>query len=628
MDTFISLITNVHFLRPWFLLLIPVLAWLCFWLSQQSRQQTGFEQWIAPQLLSYISTSEQKTTSGLRHFAPIYLLGLAWLVVVIALAGPTWKQLPQPLHQSEQAMIIALDLSPSMMAEDNKPSRIVRARLKIQDLLTQRKDGLTALVAYAGEAHVVTPLTDDNQTIINLLATLKPGLLPIPGSNTEMAMALSKQLMIDAGLTEASIVLVTDGVDKAAIKTINDTLDENIRLYIIGLGTAKGAPIPIASNNDKEDFLRDSNNNIITVARNEDTLKALASRVNGQYLPLQANNSDIQHILQEIDHSSNLKDQQTRELDRTMDQWEEVGPLIVLLFLPVFAFMFRRGWLLTALIVISPALIPEPAYALSWDDIWLNKQQRAQKAFSEERYEDAEKGFSQHQWQGSSAYKNKNYRGAVDAFSQGDTAVDHYNRGNAHSYLGEYDKALQAYDTALEKNPDFEDAKKNKAVIEALKKQQEEQQPQNKGGDKKEKDEKRPDQSRSENQQNESQSGARNGDAGNQNQSGSDQNSQDTDNNSDQENNSNDGDEKDQEAQETSASNKGNGNATEKPEQDSMLAELSDEERQEIEQWIRKIPDDPSGLLRRKFKYEYQKRRQLYQNGQWELPENNAHERY
>lgn len=627
MDTLV----DFHFLRPWFLLLLPALAYLCYWLNQQSQQQTGFEQWINPQLLTYISTAEQKTLSPLRRTLPYWLIALAWLIATVALAGPTWKQLPQPLHQSEQTMIVVLDLSPSMLARDNKPSRIVRARLKIQDLLTQRKDGLTALVVYAGEAHIVTPLTDDNRTIINLLPTLTPGLLPIPGSNVEMAMKTAKQLMSDSDLTQASVVLVTDGVDKSALASIKKTLGDKIDLYIIGIGTEKGAPIPTSatSNNEQGGFLRDDNNQIITVRRNEHTLKTLAADVSGYYLPLQADNSDIQFIMRSIDSESRINQQKTRQLDRNMDQWEEIGPLLLLIFLPFFAFIFRRNWLLIALLGLTPMMMPETAHALSWDDIWLNKNQRAQKAFTEKKYDQAENDFTQQQWQGSAAYKNKNYPGALEAFSQGDTAIDHYNKGNALSYLGEYDKAIKAYETALIKDPTLSDAKKNKKIIEALKEQQEKEQ-QDGEGDNKEKGEKnQPKQEQDKSAQNESQSGAKNGDPGPQGQEGSEQDSQDKKGNNEQENSSPKSDEeKTQDPQENSGSKKGNGNAMEKAEQDAPLAELSNEEKQEIEQWIRKIPDDPSGLLRRKFEYEYQKRRQLYQSGQWTLPDNNAHQRY
>lgn len=561
-------------------------------------------------------------------------MAIAWLLVTVILAGPTYKQLPQPLHQSEQAMVVVLDLSPSMLAEDNKPSRIVRARLKIQDLLTQRKDGLTALVVYAGEAHVVTPLTDDTKTIINLLSTLTPGLLPIPGSNVEMAMAVSKQLISDSGLSKASIVLVTDGIDPRAQSAIQNTLTPSLSLSIIGVGTEKGAPIPSTNSQQQADFLRDSNNQIVTVSRNEKTLKSVAQSVNGYYLPLQANDSDIAFILQQAD-SNNIREEQSRQLDRNMDQWDELGPILLLICLPLFALMFRRGWLIMAFIGLAPALMPEPAYALSWDDIWLNENQRAQKSFAQKNYEQAEEDFSHPQWQGSAAYKNKNYKAAVEAFSQGDSATDDYNKGNALSQLQQWDDAIAAYDSALSKDPSLDDAKKNKDIVKQLKAQEEKQQQDQKNNESQEND-KQQDQDK-ENQDSSQQKGEEGKESqdskdSQDSESSSEKNNQDEAQKQSQQQEQEKQSQEEKEAQQASEENKDKGEDEQEANAENLgdqsLAHLSEEEKQELEQWIRKIPDDPSGLLRRKFKYEFQKRRQLYQSGKWKLPDNNAHERY
>jgi Ca-activated chloride channel family protein len=512
-----------------------------------------------------------------------------------------------------------------MLAEDNKPSRIVRARLKIQDLLTQRKDGLTALVVYSGEAHIVTPLTDDTRTIINLLPTLTPGLLPIPGSNVEMAMSLSKQLITDSGLSEASIVLFTDSIDQSAIKDIKKTIDKKLDFYLVGVGTEKGAPIPTSIQNKKE-FLRDANNNIVIAKRDTAILQSLADSVNGYYLPLQANESDIRFIVQKIEQASQKNDQASIKTERRMDLWDELGPTLILFCLPFLALMFRRGWLLITVISLTPAFMPEPAYALSWDDLWLNKNQRAQKAFSEENYTQAEQDFSDSQWQGSAAYKNKNYQAALDAFSQGDSASDDYNKGNALSQLGQYDDAIAAYNSALQKAPTLEDAKNNKRLVEAVKKQQEQQQDQKNDSSDNEQDSQQPQDSEQQDSNNTSSS-----DKENQQQNSPEENSEDPENK--EPSTSTDKTQKEENAQ-AKKENEAKKNESKQDINNSedtkneALSHLSEEEKQELEQWIRKVPDDPSGLLKRKFEYEFQKRRQLYQNGQWQLPENNAHKRY
>ncbi|EGG93811.1 TPR domain protein in aerotolerance operon [gamma proteobacterium IMCC1989] len=668
MDAF----TDFHFIRPLWLLLIPVLLFAAYWLSRQGHRQTGFEQWIDADLLRHLVTDDNadnrsdknsshkndedgthKAKKAISHLLarPIYtLLAGAWLIACIALAGPTWEKLPQPLQQSEQAMVIILDLSPSMRATDNKPSRIVRARLKIKDLLSQRKDGLTALVVYAGEAHTVTPLTDDTKTIANLLSTLTPGLLPIPGSNIEMAMTMATTLVADSGIQHASYVVLTDGIDPKAINSIERTLEKQAHqsLFIMGIGTPEGAPIPSDgsdsnSSQNKSEFLRDGNNNIIQAARNDAVLQEVASAVNGHYLPLQASDDDIDFILQSIERPAFQNSKSENESQREMDQWEEFAPLLLLVFLPLFALMFRRGWLLSLMVIILPVTLPEPVYAqiidqakaetptatksTLWDELWRNKNQQGQQAFEQQDYATAEKHFNSsenHQWQGSAAYKNKDYQAAADAFAKGDTATDDYNRGNALSQLQQYDDAIEAYDSALKKDPSLSDAKKNKEIIEQIKAQQQKQEQQQGDGD-----ESKDNKDNKEGNESQDQQSKENSDSQQQNKSEQEEQS-DSNKSEGEKTEAEKAEEEKQAAEEKKAQKDKNkeDNQQEQGQQLSAFDQLSTEEKQELEQWIQKIPDDPSGLLRRKFEYEFQKRRQLYQSGDWKLPDNNAHERY
>ncbi|ODS23404.1 hypothetical protein AB835_08955 [Candidatus Endobugula sertula] len=606
-------LNQFHFLRPLWLLMIPLLVVFTLWLHQQQRQRTGFEQWIDNTLLPYISTGSQSPIHSTSYLGLIAI----WIITTIALAGPTWKQLPQPLHESEATLIIVLDLSPSMRAEDNKPSRIVRARLKIKDLLNQRKEGLTALVVYAGEAHIVTPLTDDTHTIINLLATLEPGLLPIPGSNIEMAVDLSKELLRDSDLKKASLVVVTDGIDSSAFSTLKRSIGKHITLFILGVGTSKGAPIPT-----RNGFLRDDSNNMINSTRNDAQLKAFAQSVQGTYLPLQADDSDIRFILDTM----NKPTDQSRELEHHIDRWHEWGPTLLLFLLPLLAFTFRRGWLLVLVVTVLPVLPPKTAHAFSWDDLWLNDNQQGQQAFEQEQYEKAEQSFDQPQWKGSAAYRNKNYTAAVKAFGQGNTATDHYNRGNALAQLGQLDKAIEAYDTALAINPELQDAITNKKIIENFQQQQQQQQQNNHQEQHQDQQQNSDSGSNSDNNSDNSQKQSQNNSLPKEQQSQQSTSSRDSTQNQQEEQKKADNTEsKKAEQQRSSEENKSSEDS--QPE-NASLTHLSKEEKQALEQWIRKIHDDPSGLLRRKFDYEFKKRRREYNNGQWELPDNNAHKRY
>lgn len=619
-------LANFHFLRPlWFLALIP-LIWLAYHLLQQHGRNSGLENHINPRLLDHLIVERQTSKLSLTMLGML----MAWFIAIFILAGPSWKQLPQPLLQSESAVIIALDLSPSMRAEDNKPSRIIRAQLKIQDVLSQRKEGLTALIVYAGEAHVVTPFTDDSKTISNLLLSLQPGILPVPGSNTEMAIRLAMDLVAQAKLNKASILLVSDAVDPVAADAIANELSSNIQLTLLGIGTEAGATIP-----NKGDFLKDDKGNIIIAKRNSAVMQALADKVNGYYLPMQNDGSDIdlyQSLLE--DFFANSQGLENRE--RQYDRWHEFGPTLLLILLPLLACFYRRGLLLNILAIGLTAnmlILPSEANASAWDWLWKNQNQRAHSAYDNENYEDAAKEFNHKQWKGSALYKSGDYDGALDLFQEDSTAIGDYNRGNALAKLQRYENAIAAYEQALAKDENLEAARKNKALLESLLKDQQQQNSTDSTAD---------DNSQSETQDSQQQS-SQEKDSTVQGQSeqespdsslGKQQEQQDQrqepNQDASRDEQANAEENKPEQSQQQDKGGKPSTNEEKSVVEDTSeaLQGLSAEERQALDQWLRKIPDDPSGLLREKFEYEYQKRRRLYQEGKWQLPENNAHQRY
>ena len=182
--------TEFHFLRPHVLwLLIPALWLLARWINRRSRQD-GWQQACDPELLQAMQVN---TASGGTRWT-----GLYWPIVILgilALAGPAVRQLPMPVIKNQAALVVALDVSKSMWSDDLKPSRLQRAKFAIQDLLNERKDGQTALIVYSGDAFVVTPLTDDADTIIALLDVLDPSIMPVTGTNTVAALDKAENLL-------------------------------------------------------------------------------------------------------------------------------------------------------------------------------------------------------------------------------------------------------------------------------------------------------------------------------------------------------------------------------------------------------------------------------------------------
>lgn len=235
-------LADFHFLRPWFLLALP-LAGLCYWwLKQQLPSQHAWLKVIDKNLLPHLVRQQQAKASK-----PYFLLiiPLLWIIACIAAAGPSWQKIQQPISQQQQALVIVLDLSLSMYAEDESPSRLVRAKRKIEDILQQRKEGLTALIVYSGDAHLVVPLTDDNNTIINLLPALEPNMMPSFGSNIRAALALAQQQISHAKIQDAQILLLSDELSPDAFEQAIKQLEQPKQLAIITYGSAAGAPIPL-----------------------------------------------------------------------------------------------------------------------------------------------------------------------------------------------------------------------------------------------------------------------------------------------------------------------------------------------------------------------------------------------
>lgn len=612
---------DFHFLRPLWLLFILPLGALVYALWQRKRLQTGLETHISHSLLQHLTLASHTKVS---HY-PLIGLFIAWLVAVISMAGPTWEKLPQPVFESESAVIIALDLSPSMLAEDLKPSRIVRAHLKIQDLLQQRKEGVTALIVYAGEAHTVTPFTDDTQTISNLLATLTPGILPLPGSNPEMAIEVAKDLIQSSRITKASILLITDDIAESAVETISRSLPNTVDLSIIGVGTDSGAPIPY-----KGDFLKNSQEQNVIAKRNGLVMKNLTRKTNGYYLPIQADNSDVEFYLRHLEQrfSDNKDDDESLSGDR----WFEAGQPLLLLLIPFALAAFRRGILLSLICISFTGglfLQSSPLSADEYSSIWKNKDASGLKAWKDNNYDSASQLFNQPQWQASAYYKKGEYKKALELFKQDDSATGHYNRGNALAHLQQYEEAITAYEQALKKDASLVQAKKNKEIVTRLRREQEKQEDNEKNKDGQDKDEQT---KNSEDDPEGRQDEQSNSNKADEDKEESEQNSNSSDSNKDQpsskpdenkeEPNTNGKESSTSQAKEDKKGDDSEGQAV------SNFERLNDEEKQELEQLLRKIPDDPSGLLKRKFEYEFQKRKQLYQQEKWKLPENNAHKRY
>lgn len=625
--SFFADLHQFHFLRPATLLLILPAALICWALARTVFASGRLQKIIDPDLLPHLLLKGGEKRPWL--FTLIFAL---LTCAVVALAGPTWRKLPTPVYSNQDAVVILLDLSPSMMATDLSPNRLTRARLKILDILKQRKDGLTALIAYAGEAHVVTPLTDDTATIANLVPSLSPRIMPVPGSNIEMAVQEGLRLLKDGAGGQGRLLAVTDGIAKSALGTVKSEMNSSsATLSILAVGSGEGSPIP---KNTGSGFITDDSGSIIIANFDRGELQRLANSTGGQFAQITVDDRDINRVLPD-----DTSPQQAELTEREFDQWNEEGPWLVLLLLPFALLLFRKGTLACLLPLSLPlmALLAAPeATAQESGSLWQTPNQQAEKLLQQGNPEAAAKVFENSQWRGTAQYRAGEYDAAAKSFAESIDPQGLYNLGNSLTQQGQFDQAIEAFDRALQQNPEFADARHNKQIAEELKKlqQQQQQNQQSQQGDQQQNQDDKQDQQQDQQSQNQSQQNQQQGDSDQSSQEQQSQNQQQTGEEEQQQNadqGEQDQSEQEQQQQADSQHQNQDGEASEQPangQPQESQSELDPETQQALDQWLRQIPDDPAGLMREKFKYESLQRRRAYRAGEWQPPENGATQRW
>ncbi len=443
-----------YFLRPVWLLAIPVLLLLLWWLCRLSLS-AGFAGAIRSDMRQAL-----RIESGSSRLIPVVWVALILVLTCLALAGPVWQE-DQQQGYNRQGTVVLLDLSPSMLAEDLQPSRLVRARLKLTDLLRSRHDGETALIAYAGDAHLVAPLTDDTRVIEALVPILEPSIMPLAGSHPEAAVAMALSLFKGADLSRGDIVMITDGVDAEALPVITGLL-QGSRLSILQVATAVGAPVPDTDGK----YLLDDNGQPRIDRPDSTGLKALARQSGGKYSVITTDSADIDALT-----SLPLLPSSIRLLEDAgqFDQRSDSGYWLLPVLLVMGAFGFRRNVLWLFVII---AFLPPQAFAGGWRDLWSTPDQQAALALANGDAARAAELFSSLQWQAVARYNNAEYQRAAELFNTDINADAFYNMGNAYALDGNTDAAIEAYRIAISIDVKHRDAAFNLALLKSLLAQQ------------------------------------------------------------------------------------------------------------------------------------------------------------
>ena len=616
------------FIRPAVLwLLIPALA--LFFIAFIKHKKQSADNLIAPHLAPFIMNE-----SNTKASQPLWLVAVFCCLAIIFSAGPSFEEKQVPVFQSKSARVIVMDMSYSMYSTDIAPNRLMQSRFKALDMIELFKEGDTALVAYAGSAFTISPLTNDATTLTNLIPSLSPDIMPDKGSNVLAGLDMAKELLTQAGYIDGDIILVTDGIDQEEQSDITSfTSNSSYRLNIYGVGTEQGAPIKLPEGG----FLKDSYGQIVIPTINISRLKSLATRSGGKFALYQPSSSDIATFAPSA-NSELLKDEkQSHALWRI-----DAGIYGLLILLPLGLYLFRSAAFVGAFLVLS-VLPTQQASALELPSFLKNTDQQALDAYKNKDFERAVNADSS-SLKGSALYQQGNFDAALEAFSKDKSATGFYNYANALAKSGQLEQAIDAYKQAQTLQPNFSEAADNQALVEQLLEQQQQQQE----GDSQD------------NQQQSDQSEQQNNQQSDQSQQGenSDSQSEQSQGEQSQEQQGEPGDESDTEQDQQSAESGSQSDKQNEPElqtqpqtnqeqkqpeqtneeqaentqpQTAQQQTLTDEQKQnaqqqaaqaqtreltneekekaqQLNQLLRKVPDDPAILLRNKMQLEAQKR--------------------
>ena len=426
---------NLHFLRPqwlWALLLVPALL-LAGW--YRWRHAADWRRAVDPHLLPHLLQGD-----GRHGNARWLLAALGAALAVLALAGPSWRQVEQRLWQSKLPLVVVLDLSSRIATPDLPPSRLLQARAKLARLLEQRHGGEIALVAYADEPFTVAPLTDDAANVGLFLDALGPQVMPVDGQRSDRALHWAGQLLRQAHARNGQILLMSDRADAAASTAAARLHAAGYKVSVLGVGTPQGA------------FYRDREGGTVHAALDEASLQGLAIAGGGSYARLAATDADLQAL--------GVLQPQAADADRPGTQagktWQDQGYWLLppLLLLALLAFRRPRG---LAVLLLG---------------LWLPLAMPAQAAEPGSWWQRADQLQHQRLAAGVQAYRKGDFAAAQRSFEGIDDAEGRYNLGNALARQGHYDEAIAAYDQALKLQPDMADAKANRAAVEAARQRQ------------------------------------------------------------------------------------------------------------------------------------------------------------
>lgn len=482
-------VLQFQLLRPWwFLGLLPV-AWLLWKAWQVKNQQDDWHQVIAPQFRRLLLGENTPGEASVLNKLSIWGLGLIWFLAILALSGPSLKSVELPAEKNQQGTVILLDLSLSMLADDLAPNRLSRVKYKITDLVKQHPELSIGLVGYAGSAHSISPISEDNQTLLGLLPALNPVIMPSYGSNPLLGFEQAKNLLEGAFINHGHIIWITDDLERNQLPAIKSWIKaHDYTVSIMPVGTAMGGVVQIPNYG----LLKDDNGKIVLPSLPIGRFVELNSLTGVTVTPLNIGDNSVDALLPPTSVSREQEESDDKTENKTTDNTIlnalDEGALLLIILLPLVALLYRRGWIFSlsftmilpiGLLGVAGSLMPTPSVAAtelpSFTDAFKSPNQQGYQAWSDQNYNAAEALFEDSQWRASALYRVGKYAEAAPLFAKDKSANGFYNQANALAKSGQLEPAKKAYENALKKQPDFAMAEKNLALVNQLLQQQKEE---------------------------------------------------------------------------------------------------------------------------------------------------------
>ena len=489
-----------HPLALWVLALVPVLVIFYWWAFQ--RKKLLLDQFVAPHLREKL----------LLNFSPVaqqvkaILMLLAITLLILALARPQWGHRWEEVKRRGVDLLVAIDVSKSMLAQDVSPNRLERAKREVIDLMSMLQGDRLGLIAFAGTSFVQVPLTLDYGAVQIFMNDLDTGLIPIPGTALAHTIETAVKAFASGEKKSRVLILMTDGEDHKGgdpEQAAKKAAEQGVKIYTVGIGDPEGAPIP----DEQGGFKKDRSGNLVLTKLNEEMLQKVALATGGSYVRSITGDLDLAKIYEDVKKTVEDKELQggKRKHYEERYQWPLLLALLVLL-VEIFLRERKRRVLplatLLAMTLASSLLTAPSLQAVEW---WKSPRERAESAYDRQDYQKAMEELVKLQVEdpknlaltynlANSYYQSKDYEKAAQLYSsvvqQGADAQlafqAYYNLGNTAYRMGKLQEAVEYYQQALKLRPDDQDAQSNlvfvreeiKRRIEENKQQQEERQQQ------------------------------------------------------------------------------------------------------------------------------------------------------